>query len=282
MDIKQQLEIAQQILADTPLPAMPSEVLELQALFASTEFPDFGEVARIIGRNTVLSGELLKLANDPRFVGKKAQPVQNIRAAVDRLGSTQLQNLVVGLAFKSVVKNMAFETLIEHSFDVARVACELSTYIVEVRPDKAYLAGLFHNSGAIMLASRFAKYEKIFFNTLTNYYSGVHKEELIFHVNHGVFGLLVAKKWNLDADICQLVMMHHQKDLHSIENDKVRLLVALIQLANCIVSEVSFGSYIGTEIKEMMEGAQEVLMIESSVINEVRKSVIINSLIAQI
>ena len=282
MDLKQQLLVARQVLSGTPIPAIPTEVLELQALFASTEFPDFGEVATIIGRNTVLTGELIKMANDPCFVKENADPIQSVRGAVDALGLIQLKNLVVGLAFKAGVQDLAFANLIDHSLDVAKVASELCMSVEGIRPDTAYLAGLFHNAGAIMLALKYDDYEKYFFNTLTNYYSGVAKEVKRYQTSHGVFGLLVAKKWNLDSMLSQVILVHHQKDLSLIRSDDVRTLVALIQLANGLVSEVSFGSYMGAEVKSMMESATQELMIEQSVVDEVRMSLISSSLVGQV
>jgi len=282
MDLKQQMVAAHQVLAGTPIPTIPLEVIELQALFAATEFPDFGEVAGIIGRNTVLTGELIKMANDPRFVQDNAEPVQTIREAVDTLGLIQLKNLVVGLAFKTQVQDAVFESLIDHSLDVAMVSSELSRSVDGVTADVVYLAGLFHNAGAIMLALKYPEYEKVFFNTLTNCYSGVTKEVETYKASHGVFGLLVAKKWNLDAKMSQVMLMHHQKNLAAIKNEEVRLIIALIQLANGLVSEVSFGSFMGEEVKMMTDNAKQELMIDEEVVDEVRMSLMSNSLAANV
>jgi len=56
-------------------------------------------------------------------------------------------------------------------------------------------------------------------------------------------------------------------------------MVALIQLANAVVSVVSFDSYLRAEVKEMLDAAEEELLIGHDVIDEVRIALMSNSLV---
>lgn len=279
MNLKQQMVIANQQLAGFEIPSIPEELLALQSLFQKSEFPDTSEVAAIIGRNTILSGEVIKVANQAQFLQKGSDPVKSIKGAVDSLGVNRLKNLVFGLGFKAQVSDKIFNELIDHSVDVANVAAELSRWVDGVQVDEVYMAGVFHNAGAIIMEMKFQDYRSVFFNTLTNCYSGIKKEVAIYHATHGIYGLLVAKKWHLDSLYAQVMLVHHQKDLSLLKNQKVRTFVALIQLANAIVSEVSFDSYMGVEVKEMKEQAQSELLIEPEVIDEIRIAFMSNSLV---
>lgn len=278
MDLKQQLITAHQAMSGFEIPMMPTEIIELQRIFHETEYPDMSEVVEILERNTVLSGELIKVANEPGFSHPNAEQILTIKNAVDAIGVGRLKNLVVSLGFKAQVTGSVFDEIIDHTVDVGRVAAALSEWVDDVSADEAYMAGLFHNAGAIILAMRYPVYEKYFMNSITNCYSCIPAEVKKFKVSHGVYGLLVSKKWELEAIYAQVLLMHHQRDLSKLKNDKVRALVALVQLAGCIVSEVSFDNYIGTEVKDMHASAQNELLLSSDVVDEIRLSVMANSI----
>lgn len=279
MDLKQQIQLAQTQLAGFKVPPLPAELIQLQTIFQTTEYPDMSEVAEIIGRNTVLTGELIKVSNQPQFLRKGSDSVQTIKGAIDSLGMTRLKNLVFGLGFKAQIPDLAFEELMEHTLDVANVAAALSHWVEGVSADEAYLSGIFHNAGAIIMEMKFGGYRSTFFNTLTNCYSGLSKEIEKYQVSHGVYGLLVAKTWRLDSRYAQVMLMHHQRNIGVIKDDHVRALVAIIQLANVLVSEVSFDSFIGHEVKEMSENSRTELMIDGDVIDEIRTALLSNSLV---
>lgn len=278
MNLKQQMQLAQRLLDGFEIPAIPIELIELQQCLLKSEFPDLSQVAGILSRNTVLSGEVVKVANQSQFLQKGAEPVQSIREAIDALGTKRLKNLVMAIGFKTQVAGQVFVELINHSVDVANVATELSRWVNGISADEVYMAALFHNAGAIVMAMKFDDYDALFFNSLTNCYSGPTKELAKYEVTHGIFGLLVAQKWKLDAVSAQVMLVHHQKDLNKIQNERVRTLVALIQMASAIVSEVSFASYVGLEVKEMEQSARNELLISNEAINEVRMALLSNSL----
>ncbi|MGC9385540.1 MAG: HDOD domain-containing protein [Hydrogenovibrio sp.] len=279
MDLKQQMLIAHQQLEGFEIPTIPAELMELQALLQKTEFPDFGEMAEIIGRNTVISGELVKVANQPQFLSKGSDPVKSIRGAMDSLGLCRLKNLVFSLGFKTQVEDAIFDDLMDHSIDVANVATELSHWVDNVTSDAVYMAGVFHNAGAIVMEMKFGNYHNNFYNTLTNCYTGLVREKAKYHAHHGVYGLLVARKWHLDSSFAQVMLLHHQRDLSVIKDAYVRTLVALVQLANAIVSEASYDSYMGSEVREMLANAQTELMIQDEVVDEIRMALMSNSLV---
>lgn len=279
MSLKEQLEVATKQLEGFEIPAMPAEVMQLQALFQRTEFPDTAEIADIIAHNTVLSGELIRLANQAQFKRKDADEITTIRAAIESLGLLRLRTVITGLAFKTLISDKVFDEVLEHTMDVSNVSAELSRWVEGVVPEEAYMAGLFHNAGAIIMAMKFEHYPQIFFNTLTNCYSGIQKEIKAYGAHHGVFGLLVAKKWQLASMYAQVMLMHHQMNFDIIKDPKSKTLVALIQLANAIVSESSFDQYNGDEVKTMRAKAQQELMIEDDVVDEIRVALMSNSLV---
>lgn len=279
MALKEQIEIATLRMAGSEIPAMPAEVIQLQTLFQKTEFPDTSDIANIIAHNTVLSGELIRLANQAQFKRKDADEITTIKGAVESLGLLRLKTVIIGLAFKTLVSDKVFDELLEHTRDVSNVCAELGRWVEGVSPEEAYMAGLFHNAGAIIMSMKFDGYSQIFFNTLTNCYSGILKEVELFGAHHGVYGLLLAKKWQLASMYAQVMLMHHQKDFSIIKDSRAKSLVAIVQLANTIVGESSIDQYNGDEVKFMRQNAQTELMIENDVVDEIRIALMSNSLV---
>jgi len=278
--LRQQLYIAKDYLKDFEVPSLPKEVIELQKKLNSTEFPDINDIASIIKKNTVLSAELIKVANQKQFKPENIQEeIISVKTAVTSLGLDSLKTLIFGVAFKSLVQDEVFDDLMEHSVAVANVAADLSSYLTGVSSEEAYLAGLFHNAGAIVMAMRFDGYNKTFYNTITNCYSGISKETAKYGTSHGVFGLLVAKEWELYSHYSQVILLHHQKDVSIIKEDEVRTLVVLIQLATTIVSEALFHSYQGDEVAEMKKRAMKDLMISDEIVSEIRRALMTDNLV---
>ena len=279
MGLKEQLAIATNEMKGFDIPSLPKELMELKKLFRNAKFINTNDVANIIKKNTVLSGELIKIANQKQFKPKGAEDVVSVKAAVESLGLEKIETLILGLAFKSLVSGEVFDDLMDHTVAVANVSAELTQFLTDVSAEEAYLAGLFHNSGAIIMAMKFDGYDKVFYNTISNSYSGIAREMEKFKMHHGVFGLLVAKEWTLSSIYSQVILMHHQRDLTIIKDDKIRTLVYIVQLANSIVAESLFNGYLGDEVGVMKKNAMVDLMVSSDDMSEIRRALMTGNLV---
>lgn len=269
--MEQRLRQAVQAIKGIKIPDLPKEIMELDEEM-SRKFPNNQTITRIIESNTKLSGEVLRIANSP--VMKLRSPVKSIREAVDALGYDNLKNLVISAALQNLFDNPQIQEIIEHSADVAFCCAELSEYVAEATRDEAYLLGLFHNGGCLLLAMKDPKgYLKTFAYLNTHPISGIEKEMGLYQTNHMDVGLLLGQKWKLSVDMLNAILLHHSDELNH-PNDRLRGMVSMLKIANVIVSEVSFGSYMTEEANRYLEAAREDLMISKEVVNEVRRSLI--------
>lgn len=265
-------------MAQTQPIAISKEVLELQQLLNSTEFPDPSEIDRIISHNQALAGEVISLANKPSIQGSKPRTVTTIIDAINIIGSLRLKNLVVAIAMKIGIESMAIEDLTTHSIEVAAVSAELASHVDIISSDEAYLLGLFHNIGALILTVLDKNYEERFFQSLTAPFSEYEHEISYYGTSHSFIGVVIAEEWSLKDDFKKVMILHHQKNLSLIKNEELRVLVALIQLANAIVSEVVFGNSVSMELNQMASQAESVLMIKPEVVAEIRVALLTNNL----
>ncbi|MBN2866977.1 MAG: HDOD domain-containing protein [Thiotrichales bacterium] len=254
------------------IPELPDEILELDKEINS-KFANISNVADIIEKNTTLSGELMKIVNSP--IMKLKVPCRSIREAVGALGLDNVYNLLVAAALQNLFGQKGLiKDIMDHSVDVAFCMADIAEWVEGVSRDEAYMFGLFHNSGALLLASKNEKkYATLFSNSMSRPISIIAAEETAFASNHTMVGVLMGKKWKLPIDMIQAIMFHHTPECSRIKNDKVRALVAMIKVANSIIAEISLGAYRGEEMKNYEQDGLEELMIPYEVVAEIRTAV---------
>ncbi|BBP42558.1 HDOD domain-containing protein [Thiosulfativibrio zosterae] len=269
--MQEKLRAALKAIQGVKIPDLPKEIMELDQALGS-RFPNNQHITEIIESNTKLSGEVLRIVNSPAMKAKT--PINSIRKAVDTLGSNNLKNLVLSACLQNLSKTPPVVDIIEHSKDVAYCCAELSEVVHDVSRDEAYLAGLFHNGGCLMLATKDPNnYLKVFSKLNTNAQQGVEREQELYGSNHMFVGILLGQKWKLPVNLLNIIMKHHSP-LSSLQNDKLRSMVAMMTLANFIVNEVAYGAYITEQAQNEFNEAQAELMISSAQINLVRNALL--------
>lgn len=266
---EQKLRRAFTAIAGVKIPDIPEALLALDKEMRS-RYPNTAVMADIISHNTMLAAEVLKLVNAPAMRPK--QTVTSIPQAVSIMGTDNLRNMLISAAMKQLFSTPEdVAEIMDHSADVAYCAAELANHVHGITPDEAYLCGLFHNCGAMLLVSKFHKpYSELFFQSHSIPLTVMAKEEALCNTNHTAVGLLMAKKWQIDEAMVQAIFYHHVPRAQKIPNDRVRLFVGLLKVANGIVSEVSLGAYIGQEMNDYLMDGLDTLMLDASHVKAVR------------
>lgn len=273
MQLKEQLSGARAIIQQAGMISMPKEVIALQKLFMVQEVPNFADVAQIISQNVILAGEVVQTANLPSVKGRYPKEILSIKDAVDVLGVLRLKNLVKAIGLKLTVATPGLENLVKHSLSVANVSAIIAQQTQWVSTDEAYLLGLFHNVGALMLAKYDPQYLSIFDKSLTAPISSIEQEFKHYQTSHGVLGLLIAEEWGLEDVFKKVIVMHHEGDLQVIRNVELRQMVALVQLANVIVAEKVFQVYLTPELQKMAAQCVETLALDEEAINSLWRAI---------
>lgn len=251
------------------IPELPEEIIELDKEISS-KFASAANVTEIISKNTTLSGELMRLVNSP--VVKLKEPVTSIKDAVSVLGLNNIANLLVAAAIKNIFGSKGLsKDIMDNSVDVAFCMSDLSEWVDGISRDEAYMLGLFHNVGAMMLAAKNEDvYAGLFRDSMSNPNAIIKKEEAVFGSNHAMIGLLIGQKWHLSVNMLNAIMLHHNEKCERIKNDQVRAMVAMIKLANAMVAEISLGAYRSEEMRNYEKDGLQELMIDEDVVSEIR------------
>ncbi|MBT4835741.1 MAG: HDOD domain-containing protein, partial [Methylococcales bacterium] len=116
-----------------------------------------------------------------------------------------------------------------------KYCAEISKLTEGVETDEAYMLGLFHDAGSLLLARKFVdEYTGVLFTLNEKPLSVPLKEKKFFDVNHCSIGYILAKKWKLDEVLCQAIYLHHIPSIKKLKNKKLKKMIAMVKLANLL------------------------------------------------
>lgn len=197
-------KMQQVIHAVDKLPTPNAVFQELAAVLADPDV-DMKDIAQIMERDPALSLRLMKLANSA-FYG--TTPVSQVVKAVQRLGLGMVRVAVTYAQVMSVVetKHAASQQLVEamqqRSLTIGGIACKL---LGGEAGQQAYLAGLLHDVGGLVLLSAFPELrETVFAGNPWPHVRALREREL-FGFTHTEVGAYLLGTWGQSAALVQAV-----------------------------------------------------------------------------
>ncbi len=232
----------------TDIPAMPriaQEVLQL----AGNPYANTTDLSAIIEQDPGLSAQLLRYARSP-FYGYRGE-IQSVTDAISRvLGFDMVMDMALGISMGKAFKNPAdgplgLNAFWRHATYSAALVQRLGNAVSaqhRPRPGMAYLAGLLHNIGILLLGHLFRKE----FNMLTKAIKdnpGVELVELemqVLGVTHMELGVWLMEAWNLPSELIVATREHHNPDFH----DTHAVYSNLILISNRLLKSLGMGDEI--------------------------------------
>jgi putative nucleotidyltransferase with HDIG domain len=187
---------------------LPSAPIAFQEIVACLQDPaaSLADAARIIGRDVAMTANILKLVNSAFFGSRR--PITTADRAVAYLGMDTIGALVLGHGvFQSGVATgipgFSLEQLWQHSLETGSAArsIALSENFSTAKADEAFLAGVLHDVGKIVFATKAA--------TLPNE-AAVHEDVLAqMEAHHAEVGAYLLGLWGFPNPIVEAVAFHH-------------------------------------------------------------------------
>lgn len=191
-----------------PLPYVAHDIL----LKVNSDI-DLGEIAQAIAMEPGLSARIIAMANSAFFAGQST--VMDIETAVVRIGLNRIRVMAATVLLSDqfdVDKCPGFDAsdYWKHSVETAFCAGRLASRIpnLDTDADAAYLAGLIHNIGIILLSHVFPDEMTQVFETWQQQPEtplAVFEREKLSFDHHKAGGLLM-KEWDLPKpliDVCE-------------------------------------------------------------------------------
>ena len=254
------------------LPTLPEVLLQLLKAFDNEATP-LTEIASIMNNDPALSARVLQLVNSAYY--SLNSTFSNVEQAVVYLGANSIKNIAVTTAVHQIfarkqftIRGFNLNTFWWRSLMCATLAKRIAKKTRYDCPDEAYLSGLLHDIGRLILLTSFPKeYETIYCGG-EDISAQLLSETQLIGISHCEAGAWLINTWKLNSMMADAVLWHHG----SIEQIKEAFpLVKIVFFSNmlsgqlheqdCETGELLLGLSSG-DLREIVDGAtEEVLQI---------------------
>ena len=196
------------------VPSLPSLYFRIMDALAS---PDAGvdTIGAIVAKDPAMTAKILQLVNSAFF--GIARKVSNAAEAVQYLGVGRVRSLVLSLHVftcfdKMKIKDFSIERVWGHSMATGMLAQKIAKMERASREDQdeAYVAGMLHDIGKVMMASSFAEqYASAVSIATERKVPMIEAEREVFGVTHAEVGAYLLGLWGLPISIVEAVALHH-------------------------------------------------------------------------
>jgi len=213
-------------------PMLPVVAAELMQLSARAD-ADVAEIVRLLEKDTLLAGRVLKLCNSPLYGA--VEPIRSLKTAVVRLGLAELRDVVMEAAvgsrvFKTSGYSEAVDRVRVHSTAVAHLSRAIARFTA-FEAEYAFLCGLLHDVGlsaALVALGDAPRGERL--RPVVDLWPALS-------ALHETVGGSVATVWKLPPEVAMVIRLHHSMKVGQV----VHPVAAIVTLAESIACEHGWG-----------------------------------------
>jgi putative nucleotidyltransferase with HDIG domain len=224
-------------LISTEIPPLPNAAMRVATL-AQDANVSTRAIADAIGCDPALAARILRVANSPLYAPLRR--ITSLPMAVGALGHRVIYQIVIASiaseAFRRKERSPLEKVLWEHSVAVALMAREISSALGMRGSEEAFLCGLLHDIGKLLLI----RHDALLYLQLVETDDGrdlLTREEEIYGYTHAQIGALVARHWELPEEIAYAIY-HHQRPGHV---DQSIFMARVVNVADGIANASGIG-----------------------------------------
>ena len=194
------------------IPSPPQILLRLLHL-VDDDRSTMSELAALVGHDAGLSTRVLTAANSPAL--RRGRELNSLENCLVALGTRLVRSIATCLSIQSLFDRSGdsdtpdLSAFWGHSLMVAELSRNLAASISYPRPEEAYLAGLLHDIGELILLSAIGEPYAELLADSEDEFSLQSLETERFGVHHGEVGTWLADKWTLDSLFADGILFHH-------------------------------------------------------------------------
>ena len=216
------------------LPLLPQVLTRILSLNMDNN-DYFDQLERLAMEDPAFAVRILSVANSAE--SSPVDSILSIRQALTRMGTTRIRNLAAAMAVQKVfVPTRPSHILLwQHSVCVAVGTQHIAALLPEldIEPEFAYLAGLFHDIGRfVMLEHSTETLDKLDLTCWQTPEELIERDEEIFRYTHSQLGYLACKRWGMPQEIADMVRIHHDDLPETVEPGSVEAAVHCLQIAD--------------------------------------------------
>ncbi len=188
------------------LPDVATDVIQLCQSLKS----DAAAIERVVSRDPFISAQLISLANSAMFAPRT--PIVGIRDAVVRIGLDAVRDLVMLVVTNSTMFRLpGFDHQIEamrKRSSATAMAARILAKTLRVQAEYAFLAGLLHDIGMLLILEKAVTDGNITSATMTDPKQAALVMARIEH-HHQEVGAAACRAWKLPTGVVDSAAYHH-------------------------------------------------------------------------
>lgn len=207
-------EIAKRI---AELPPFSPVLNKLVATLANDNV-SFMEIGKLIEQDTVLAGNVLRMVNSAAY--NLRSTVTSISYGVSILGVDKLRNMALAISVSRMWNSLkpapgwSAARFNQHSLATALMADGLAMNLRVAFPEGAFLAGLMHDLGKVVVANGLPdQYVEIAAEHARSGDEWIACESRVLGLDHASISAQALEQWKVPEPICRAARMHHYPEL---------------------------------------------------------------------
>lgn len=253
----------------------PNSNVAIRALqLVNSDDTGIEELERLILQDQVLAANLLKEAN-AAYYGLSRQ-VHTISQAIAYLGMRTFKKIIMNTcllemyANRIVTYDMEDGAFFYHAVTCARISEVIAKITRSVEPERAYLAGLLHDIGKIVI-ERYGPetFTQVTSRVMLRNESFIEAERDVFGMDHAAIGQYIVRKWQLPIELEEAIAFHHEPEKMEI----ISPLTCIVHISNHICNIAGIGIANDSMNNGLHEKAISSLNLDEQDIEEILSTV---------
>lgn len=231
------------------LSSLPSVALRIIEV-AVDENSNADDLRQHIEHDPALAARIIRVVNSSYFALR--QEVADLRTAIAMLGTKQIRNIAVTVFVSRQFQPSSDKHLFDrtrlwnHSLGVSAITRLLAKLTRQADPEEAYLAGLLHDIGLLIIDQHLGRHVPTIMSTVEQ---GMSLHEATYEVlrfDPTQLGAYVAWRSQFPGRLVSAIEFHHKPETYTLED---RSLVDLVAIADYVTTLTGLG---------VTEGAQPI------------------------
>lgn len=175
------------------------------------------EITRLLRQSPPVSAEILRVANSVHY--RRGPRIADIQRAVSTVGLRRAHRLALAFCLRGLLEPVAQYPVLHTCWETAISTAVLSEALAgafQIRPGKAYTAGLLHNVGCLALSAAYpSAYAQMLDLNRTHEFSLIESERSLFDTDHHAVGAWLVDHYGLPAEFSAVAAEYGDDSLNS-------------------------------------------------------------------
>lgn len=196
-----------------PLPSIPEILLQFMHL-VEDDHTSMAELAALVGQDPSLTARVLTMANSPALRGRAG--AHTLIQCMVNLGARRVRSLAACLVVQEVFPQTAYTQTYNftdfwgHSVRVGEMARDLASKLKYPHAEEAYLAGLLHDVGQLLLLGGVGDRYGDLLESCSDEPTLHDLEYSRFGTDHAAIGAWLVDQWQLPSFMADSILFHHK------------------------------------------------------------------------